>query len=264
MVKLQSSQEGFIQDWMDKRKQTSKDKWVNRSQVNSLADKVTEIDDSTISKLLDEKVLKKFSDCGYLMNYWFKVHFKLQQEVKRTIVPILKKYKSITKADLDVDYKYQAKEGKKGKIAELEESVSSAVTTLKQQEIYKKCEEFLRLVRQSDPTFRNIKLDKSRLKSLLDLYVKVDDMDYDKKCDGFIFAEDHDEGFWSIHYKLENLVSEYRTPSGADAEMEDFFGGFRLGIGTCMMCQSCYNKFQEDLNWIIKRICVLMNRYGII
>lgn len=264
MVKLQSSQEGFIQDWVDKRKQTSKDKWVNRSQVNSLVDKVTEIDDSIISKLLDEKVLKKFSDCGYLMNYWFKLHFKLQQEVKRTIVPILKKYKSLTKTDLDADYKYQAKEGKKGKIAELEESVASAVTTLKQSEIYKKCEEFLKLVRQSDPTFRSIKLDKSRLKSLLDLYVKVDDMDYDKKCDGFIFAEDRDEGFWNIDYKLKNLVSEYRPPMGAGAEMEDFFGGFILGIRTCMMCQSCYGKFQEDLNWIIKRICVLMNRYEII
>ena len=264
MVKLDISTEGFFQDWKERSRQESDDKFVNRKQVDALLSNISSVDESTLKKLLDEKVLKKFYDCGYLMKYWYTIHFKIQSDVKQDIVPILRKYASISANDLMNDYNFQNKSGKSSKIHELEESVSDAVKKLQNTDNYKNAIAFKSLIRKDGVKFKDIKLDKSRLKSILELYVKFDDTDYDKKCDEFIFAEDHNDGFWKIYYKLEGLVNDFRTPSGNDAEMESFFAGFHLGIGTCMLCQTCYNQFASDLNWIVKRLCVVMTRYGVL
>lgn len=264
-LKLKSNtvpgQEWLFQDWRDRVSQEKDLSTLSDEQIDALKKYINSADSKSVESILDSNILRKFSEYLSLEEYWNSIHFQYQRELNRVISPVYKKYRSLTNSDLSIDYDSQISGHRKGKLCDLEAEMTKRYEEFKKSPIYKKAYELSTKVRNSDKkTFRAAKFDKDKLLKALDLYKKVEILEYDDICNGFVFAEDHDEGYLEIKYRLENLVNNFRTKDGDDLDIDDCCLSFRWSIALFDMANSNYANFRSCLEWIVKRINVLARR----
>lgn len=257
--------EGLLRDWRDKASM-GKGFDIDREEVQTVLDKFDQIEDRVWQSIYKEKMLKKFPDSGFIFKYYHKSHFLLMNLIVKKLLPVVRKLTKITKNDVE-----QFKTANKGKLAAIELIAKKDSDEVQANPAWLGAREYEALPR-NDTTFQVLKLDKTRIKSLLKLWTSW----YDAKGDNGwdlddprwqaieptdvlnMLDGDHDDG--PVNWFLNHTVIDVFDDELGDKWKEMLPNCSNLIFKTLYPAIGAWESLKADVPWAVRRVLVLLKR----